>query len=214
MKIKVAIVEDEQIIRDGLEYILKNSKGFECIGLYPTGEEAIKNLDIENVDVILMDINLPGLNGIECARILKQKRENLDIMMLTVHEEPDKIFQSLMAGATGYILKNTPMKEVLKSIKELKQGGAPMSSNIARKVIQAFQINPVEKANDLSKREYEIVNELANGLTYEEIADKLFISVETVRYHIKNIYSKLQVHSRTEAVMRVFQSWRNKNLDE
>lgn len=210
MKIKVAIVEDDQIIRDGLEYILKNSKGFDCIGVFVTAEEALNNLDVENVDVVLMDINLPGMNGIECARILKQKRENIDIMMLTIHEEPDKIFQSLMAGATGYILKNTSMKEILRSIKELKQGGAPMSSQIARKVIQAFQIAPVEKTNNLSEREYEIVCELANGLTYDEIAEKLFISVETVRYHIKNIYSKLQVHSRTEAVMKVFQSWRNK----
>ncbi|RCK74454.1 MAG: two component transcriptional regulator, LuxR family [Ignavibacteriae bacterium] len=210
MKIKVAIVEDDQIIRDGLEYILKNSKGFDCIGVFVTAEEALNNLDVENVDVVLMDINLPGMNGIECARILKQKRENIDIMMLTIHEEPDKIFQSLMAGATGYILKNTSMKEILRSIKELKQGGSPMSSQIARKVIQAFQIAPVEKTNNLSEREYEIVCELANGLTYDEIAEKLFISVETVRYHIKNIYSKLQVHSRTEAVMKVFQSWRNK----
>lgn len=211
MKIKVAIVEDDDVIRRGLEYILTHSKNYECIGAYNSAETAIKNLSIDEVDVILMDINLPGMTGIECVKRLKNQRKDLNVMMLTVYDSNDNIFGSLAAGASGYILKNTPSEEILKSIKELHDGGAPMSNDIARKVIQLFHHKPQKEEEELTKREHEIVDQLAKGLTYEEIADKLFISVETVRFHIKNIYNKLHVHSRTEAVIKIFNYGFNKS---
>lgn len=203
--IKVAIVEDDNVIRNGIEYLLNNTPGFVCAGTFNSGDMALKKLAIDDVDVVLMDINMPGISGIDCVRELRKRRANLNILMLTVYETSDNIFKSLAAGASGYVLKNTPMDELLKAIQELNEGGAPMSNEIARKVIKVFQIKPNEGTEELSKREYEIVSELAKGLTYEEIADKLFISIETVRFHIKNIYSKLHVHSRTQAVMKVFQ---------
>jgi DNA-binding NarL/FixJ family response regulator len=211
MKIKVAIVEDDDVIRRGLEYILTHSKDYECIGAYNSAEAAIKNLSIDEVDVILMDINLPGMTGIECVKRLKTQRKDLNVMMLTIYDSNENIFGSLAAGASGYILKNTPSEEILKSIKELHDGGAPMSNDIARKVIQLFHHKPQKKEEELTKREHEIVDQLAKGLTYEEIADKLFISVETVRFHIKNIYNKLHVHSRTEAVIKIFNYGFNKS---
>ncbi|MDI6803654.1 MAG: response regulator transcription factor [Bacteroidota bacterium] len=203
--IKVAIVEDDNVIRNGIEYVLNNTLGFECVGSFNSGDVALKKLAIDDVDVVLMDINMPGISGIDCVRELRKRRSDLNILMLTVYETSDNIFRSLTAGASGYVLKNTPMDELLKAIIELNEGGAPMSNEIARKVIKAFQTKPAEETEELSKREYEIVSELAKGLTYEEIADKLFISIETVRFHIKNMYSKLHVHSRTQAVMKVFQ---------
>lgn len=203
--IKVAIVEDDNVIRSGIEYVLNNTDGFECAGTFNSGDAALKKLDVDDVDIVLMDINMPGISGIDCVRELRKLRADLNILMLTVYETSDNIFKSLTAGASGYVLKNTPMDELLQAIKELDEGGAPMSNEIARKVIKAFQIKPAEETEELSKREYEIVSELAKGLTYEEIADKLFISIETVRFHIKNMYSKLHVHSRTQAVMKVFQ---------
>ncbi|MDP2208504.1 MAG: response regulator transcription factor [Bacteroidota bacterium] len=203
--IKVAIVEDDNVIRNGIEYVLNNTPGFECVGSFNSGDAALKKMIIDDVDVVLMDINMPGISGIDCVRELRKRRSDLNILMLTVYETSENIFKSLTAGASGYVLKNTPMDELLKAIKELNEGGAPMSNEIARKVIKAFQIKPAEETEELSKREYEIVSELAKGLTYEEIADKLFISIETVRFHIKNMYSKLHVHSRTQAVMKVFQ---------
>lgn len=208
MKIKVAIVDDDDIIRNGVEYILKNSKGFECVGAYASAEEALKKLNVENVNVILMDINLPCLNGIECVRELRKKGDSFNIMMLTVYETEEKIFESLAAGANGYILKNTPMNHLLKAIREIYEGGAPMSSQIARKVVNFFNSQSSKDTKSLSRREYEIVSELARGLTYEEIAEKLYISVETVRYHIKNIYSKLHVHTRTQAILKLFPKWK------
>lgn len=213
MKIKVALVEDDNIIRNGLVYLLENSKGFECVGAYESAEDALKKINVEDVDVVLMDINLPGISGIECVRILKEKKKDLDIMMLTVYESDENVFESLLAGANGYILKNASMKDILKAINELFKGGAPMSSQIARKVIQAFHLNTRKMDDKLSNREFEIVSGLADGLTYNEIAEKLFISVETVRYHIKNIYLKLQVHSRTQAILKVFPRWRGKKIE-
>jgi DNA-binding NarL/FixJ family response regulator len=153
---------------------------------------------------VLMDINLPGMSGIECVKNFKSRQKDINVMMLTVYDSNENIFGSLAAGACGYVLKNVPTQELLRSIKELHEGGAPMSNEIARKVIQVFQNKPQKEEEELTKREYDIVNQLAKGLTYEEIADKLFISVETVRFHIKNIYNKLHVHSRTEALLKVF----------
>ncbi len=203
--IKVAIVEDDNLIRNGIEYVLNNTPGFECVGSFNSGDAALKKLPIDDVDVVLMDINMPGISGIDCVKELRKRRSDLNILMLTVYETSDNIFRSLTAGASGYVLKNTPIDELLKAIQELDEGGAPMSNEIARKVIKVFQIKPAEETEELSKREYEIVSELARGLTYEEIADKLFISIQTVRFHIKNMYSKLHVHSRTQAVTKVFQ---------
>lgn len=204
MSIKIAIVEDDDVIRKGLEYILSHSEGFTCIGAFNSGEAALKHIPVDDVDVVLMDINLPGMSGIECVEKLKAKKHDINIMMLTVYDSNDNIFRSLAAGATGYVLKNTPSDVLLKLIRELYEGGAPMSNEIARKIIKVFQTKPNADEEHLTSREYGIVSELAKGLTYEEIADKLFISVETVRYHIKNIYQKLHVHSRTAAVLKVF----------
>ncbi len=202
--IKVALVEDDKKIREGLEYILNHNEGFECAGSFESGEDALQNLKLENIDIVLMDIYLPGISGIECVEKMKSKRNDINIMMLTVYDTNDNIFNSLSAGANGYVLKNTPTREILKSIKELHEGGSPMSNEIARKVIKAFQVEPQEEISKLTPREYEILQHLAMGITYQEIGEKLFISVETVRFHIKNIYQKLHVHSRTEAVLKLF----------
>jgi DNA-binding NarL/FixJ family response regulator len=204
INIKVAIVEDDDVIRKGLEYIITHSAGYECVAAYNSAEDAIKYLKLNEVDVVLMDINLPGMSGIECVKNFKSRQKDINVMMLTVYDSNENIFGSLAAGASGYVLKNVPTQELLRSIKEVHEGGAPMSNEIARKVIQVFQDKPQKEEEELTKREYEIVSQLAKGLTYEEIADKLFISVETVRFHIKNIYNKLHVHSRTEATLKVF----------
>jgi DNA-binding NarL/FixJ family response regulator len=204
MSIKVAIVEDDDVIRKGLVYILAHSEGYESVGAFNSAESALSALNLETVDVVLMDINLPGMSGIECVKIMKSKRNDLNVMMLTVYDSNENIFGSLAAGASGYVLKNIPSQELLTSIKDLHEGGAPMSNEIARKVIDVFYAKPQKEAEELTKREFEILNQLAKGLTYDEIGDKLFISVETVRFHIKNIYHKLHVHSRTEAILKAF----------
>lgn len=202
--IRIAIVEDDKTVRDGLRMLLNGSPGFSCTAVYSSGEEALTGLPETAPDVVLMDINLPGINGIEC--ILKLKEKNLPIMyiMLTVFEDADAIFQSLSAGACGYLLKHTPPAKLLEAIQDVHRGGSPMSGEIARKVVQSFQIQAI-KANTsigLTKREEEVLGFLARGFFYKEIAGTLSISVETVRTHIRNIYEKLQVRTRTEAILK------------
>ncbi|MFA6542309.1 MAG: response regulator transcription factor [Bacteroidota bacterium] len=202
--ISVAIVEDLTDIRVGLGALIGGSPGFSCIGMYADGEEAVERIPRAIPDVVLMDIDMPKMNGIECIRKLKTVMPSLQIMMLTVFEDDEKIFQSLKAGASGYLLKKTPPVKLLEAIEEVFHGGSPMSGQIARKVIQAFQ-TPQQKSpqtENLSQREHEILSYLAKGHRYKEIADELFISIETVRTHIRNIYEKLHVRSRTEAVLK------------
>jgi DNA-binding NarL/FixJ family response regulator len=204
--IRVAIVEDTVEIREGLGALINGSDGFRCIASYATAEAALRDLERQNPDVVLMDINLPGMSGIECTREIKARQPATPIMMLTIYEDHDKIFESLKAGASGYILKKTPPAKLLESIQDLHTGGSPMSSQIARKVVGAFQhMAPSPKDTDnLSRREQEILSYLAKGYRYKEIADTLFISIETVRTHLRNIYEKLHVRSRSEAVLKLF----------
>lgn len=204
MPIKVAIVEDHQEIREGLAMLINGSSGFACVATYPHAEEALDELPRETPDVVLMDIQLPKMSGIECVARLKERLPSLQIMMLTMYEDDDLIFQSLLAGATGYVLKKTPPSELLQAIQSLHHGGSPMSSQIARKVVQAFQHlgKSRQEIEALTERETEILSHLAKGHHDKEIADQLFVSVETIRTHIRNIYKKLHVHSRTEAALK------------
>ncbi len=204
MIINIALVEDNDEIREGLSYLLNSSEGFKCAAKFSNAEDALKKVPALNVDVVLMDINLPGMSGIECVSELKKIRREIQIIMLTIFEEGEIIFKSLQAGASGYILKKTSPAQLLDAVRDVYNGGSPMSSQIARKVVQSFQNkNDAVKDNDLSNREIEILNYLSKGYRYKEIADLLFISIETVRTHIRNIYEKLQVHSRTEALLKV-----------
>jgi len=202
--IRIAVVEDDKTVREGLQMLLNGSPGYSCIAAFGSGEEALKGIPEILPDVVLMDINLPGINGIEC--ILKLKVQDLPVLfiMLTVFEDADAIFRSLSAGACGYLLKNTPPAKLLEAIRDVYRGGSPMSGEIARKVVQSFQ-PPADRPNistNLTKREEEILGLLSQGYFYKEIATSLSISVETVRTHIRNIYEKLQVRTRTEAILK------------
>ncbi|MBL0270381.1 MAG: response regulator transcription factor [Chitinophagaceae bacterium] len=202
--IQVAIVEDIREIKEGLELLIDSSEGFRCIKTYSNAEEAMEDLPLINPDVVLMDINLPGINGIEAVRSLKPKIPATQFIMSTVYEDDENIFESLKAGASGYLLKKTAPSKILESITEVFNGGSPMSSQIARKVIGSFQQkNSIEDSSLLTQREKEILKLLARGLRYKEIATELTISIDTVRTHTRHIYEKLQVQSRIEAINKV-----------
>jgi len=209
MNISVAIVEDNNDIRQALEQIITTADGYTLAGSCINGEEALNKIPILNPSVVLMDINLGGINGIECVKILKELYPQMLFMMCTVYEEDEKIFNALSAGASGYVLKKTTPDKLLNAITELHEGGAPMSSQIASKVVAAFKSKPAFSMNSesldvLSKREKEILEALSKGLLYKEIADKLFISSQTVRKHVYHIYEKLHVSNRVEAVNKFF----------
>ena len=206
MPIKVTIVEDNDDLRESLAILINGSEGFSCINTYKSCEAITKEIPNLDVDVILMDINLPRLSGIECTRRLKKIKPDIQIIMLTVYEDTENIFESLKAGASGYLLKRTPPFKLLEAIKDVYNGGSPMSNQIARRVVQSFRQNSFtyDETVNLSKREIEILNCLSQGYRYKEIAEKLFISIDTVRSHIRNIYEKLHVRSRTEAVLKYF----------
>ena len=205
MPITVSIVEDQEPLRNTLARVLNRADGFKCISHFGSAEEALKDIPKHPPEVVLMDINLPGLNGVECARQLKEKLPKLLIIMLTVYEDTQNIFKALAAGASGYLLKRTPRAELLDAIKEVHRGGSPMTTHIARLVVQSFQ-KPVQAPDPgleaLSPREQEVLDCLAQGLIYKEIAEKLAISYETVHTYIRRIYEKLQVRTRTEAVAK------------
>ena len=204
--ISVAIVEDNHNIREGLAALINGTDGYSCVGSYGDCESFLKELPKLPVDVALMDIGLPGMNGIEGVRKANDIQASLNILMLTVYKESKVVFEALCAGACGYLVKNTPPSRLLEAIKEVHEGGSPMSSMIARQVISVFQQNTTQvQKNDefgLSKREKEVLNKLSEGDNYQQIADSLFISVDTVRHHIRNIYKKLHVHSQSEAVAK------------
>jgi len=204
--IRVALVEDDPQVRAGLRLLIDNSRTCVCVAAFGSAEAALAGLATLDVSVVLMDIQLPGLSGIECISELKRQQPKFQIMMLTVFEDHDRIFQSLSAGASGYLLKQTPPDKLLEAITELHRGGSPMSMQIARRLVEAFQQTgpSVEATAGLSPREREIIAGLAKGYLYKEIADQLGISVETVRTHIHKTYEKLHVRSRTEAVMKVY----------
>ena len=204
MPITVSIVEDNSQLRGTLAKVIDKADGFQCLGQYANAEAALESIPAEKPEVVLMDINLPGMNGVECVRHLKQSCPGMQIMMLTVYEDTENIFNALAAGASGYMLKRTPRAELLAAIREVNKGGSPMTTHIARMVVQSFQ-KPVatpEATADLSPREQEVLDCLAQGFLYKEIADKLNISYETVHTYIRRIYEKLQVRTRTEAVAK------------
>jgi RNA polymerase sigma factor (sigma-70 family) len=204
MPISVSIVEDSDKFRETLARVLNRSEGFRCISHYPNAEEALKALPVDKPEVVLMDINLPGINGVECVRQLKQLMPTIQVMMLTVYEDTENIFNALAAGATGYMLKRTSRDELLEAIREVHRGGSPMNTPIARKVVQSFQrtATAASATEALSPREQEVLDCLAQGFLYKEIAEKLSISYETVHTYIRRIYEKLQVRTRTEAVAK------------
>lgn len=197
LPIQVAIVEDDSQIRDLMRLIIDGSPGFSCYQAFEDCETAIPAFIENTPDLVLMDIDLLKMSGIEGVKILQTKLPNLTVVMLTVHEDNDAVFDSLCAGATGYLVKGLPPVKLLQAIKEAHEGGAPMSASIARKVVHSFRPN---KLSPLSEREIEVLNLLCKGENYKTIAAELFVSSNTVKAHIKNIYSKLQVHTRAEAV--------------
>lgn len=211
MSISVSIVEDNDKLRGTLAKVIGRTEGFRFLSDYGSAEDAIAGLPSVKPDVVLMDINLPGINGVECVRRLKTILPQTQVMMLTVYEDTENIFNALAAGASGYMLKRTPTKELIEAIKEVKRGGSPMTTHIARLVVQSFQKAapaPAQSGGDLSElseREQQVLDLLAQGLIYKEIAEKLGISYETVHTYIRRIYEKLQVRTRTEAVAKFLQ---------
>jgi DNA-binding NarL/FixJ family response regulator len=202
--ISVAIVDDERELCESIATFVNGSSGFRCVNTYHSAEAALERLPAEKPDVVLMDINMTGMNGVECVRRLKALVPEMKIMMLTVYEDTDQIFRALSAGASGYMLKRSTPARLLEAIKELNEGGSPMSSSIARKVVASFQKSPQireEKVN-LSPREQTVLESMAKGLTYKQTADRLEISIDTVRTHVRRIYEKLHVKSNTEAVAK------------
>jgi DNA-binding NarL/FixJ family response regulator len=204
MPISVSIVEDNEQLRTTLARVISRAEGFRCVSHFGSAEDALEGLPKEPPEVVLMDINLPGINGVECVRQLKQILPNVQVVMLTVYEDTENIFNALAAGAAGYLLKRTKSAELLEAINEVHRGGSPMTTHIARKVTQSFQkAGPSpQPAENLSQREQEVLDCLSQGLIYKEIADKLGISYETVHTYIRRIYEKLQVRTRTEAVAK------------
>jgi len=206
-KITVSIVEDIEDIRKSLRILINGSTGFECVHVYADAEEALDKMPANEINVVLMDINLPKMDGIECMKTLKPLMHNAQFMMYTVCDDDNNIFNALQSGASGYILKRTYPAQVLEAIRELHEGGSPMSSDIARRVIYYMHNKgkTTEAVELLTERETEILDLLAKGYLYKEIAAELFISNSTVKQHIHNIYSKLHVQTRTEALNKAFQ---------
>lgn len=203
--VKVAIVEDNKTTREGLKTIIDLCPGHRCVCVSQTAEEALSLIPQHQPDVVLMDIQLPKMSGVECVARLKESMPQVQVIMVTVYQDPDRIFRALRAGASGYLLKRATPEMVLNAIHDVQQGGVPMSSEIARKVIGFFQAQPVAapEIEKLSPRELEILNLIAPGFSNKEIAGRLGISIESIRWHLKNIYHKLHVHSRTEAAAKI-----------
>jgi DNA-binding NarL/FixJ family response regulator len=206
MAIKISIVEDNADMRESVALLLNRTPGLRCVSTYANAEAAVRDLASQNPDVALVDIHLPGMSGIECVAKLKEQLPQLQVLMLTRYEQSDMIFDSIRAGATGYLLKNTVAKELIQAVEQVHAGGAPMTMQIARKVINHFRQTP-EPAMDmeqLSPREQEVLALLAKGYYYKEIGDQLGISINTLRNHLRTIYEKLHVRSRTEAAVKFF----------
>lgn len=202
MPIKVAIVEDDTPLRESLVAVIKGTDGFHCTTACPNAEAALREIPNHWPDVLLMDINLPKMSGIVCVSRLKALKPDLQIVMLTAYMDSEQIFDSLKAGASGYLIKKTPPAKILEAISDVHAGGAPMSNLIARKLVQHFQQRPTDETQNLTTREHEILRLIAKGHQDKEIADQLGISALTVRTHITNIYQKLHVTCRTEAVLK------------
>jgi DNA-binding NarL/FixJ family response regulator len=207
-EITVAIVEDQPRTREGLAALIGGTRGYRIVGKFASMEEALKKLGWEPPDVALLDIGLPGMSGIEGVRRLKAQWPTLQILMLTVYADNEHIFEAICAGACGYLLKDTPPPKLLEAIRELREGGAPMSPEIARKVVTMFQkvVPPKIEEHRLSPRELEVLKLLADGHSYKTAAHVLSVSQDTIRFHIRNIYEKLHVHSKSEAVLKALRS--------
>jgi DNA-binding NarL/FixJ family response regulator len=203
--IKVAIFEDNVSWRNMLFQLIDGSENFQCVGAFPDCNNLIKNIEKVNPDVVMMDIGLPEINGIEGAKLLKKRFPEIKILMQTIFDDSEKIFQSICAGASGYILKNTSPSRVLQSIVETYEGGAPLSPSIALKILTMVKIpegRTIKADFNLTEREKEILKYLVDGLSYKQIANESFISIYTIKFHIQNIYEKLHVHSKSEAVVK------------
>ncbi|MFN8115853.1 MAG: response regulator transcription factor [Bacteroidia bacterium] len=205
MSLKIGIVEDDKRIREGMAILINGSEGFSCTDTFESAEEAIKNIPKLNLDVVLMDIHLPLKTGIDCIEELVPICPHTQFIMFTSFEDTELVFKTLKAGATGYLTKTTQPSKILDALMEVYKGGSPMSSHIARKIVSSFHSNETNfELKKLSEREKEILNLLSKGYRYKEIADQLFLSTETIRTHIRNIYEKLQVNSRTEAINKAY----------
>lgn len=204
--INVVIVEDSTTIREGLKLLIDGTEGYSCAAAFSNCEDLLEEVKKIKVDVILMDIDLPGISGIEGIRRIKKISDEILILILTIYDENDLIFEALCAGASGYLVKKTPPAKLLDAIKDAYEGGAPMTSNIARKVVDYFQKSkPIHKDSEhitLTKREKEVLSGLVEGNSYKAIADELNVSLDTVRFHFRNIYKKMHVHSQSEAVVK------------
>lgn len=205
MNLRIGIVEDDKKIREGMAVLIDGSEGFNCTGKFESAEEAIKQIPKLNLDVVLMDIHLPLKSGIDCLEELVPLCKNTQFVMFTSFEDTELVFKALKAGATGYLTKTTQPSKILDALMEVHKGGSPMSSHIARKIVSSFHTTETNnELQKLSEREKQILNLLSKGYRYKEIADQLFLSTETIRTHIRNIYEKLQVNSRTEAINKAY----------
>jgi DNA-binding NarL/FixJ family response regulator len=206
MSITICIVEDLDEVREGLQQFISLNREFNVLATYASAEQALEQIPLLQPQIVIMDINLPGMNGIDCIRQVKDKSPATQFMMFTVYENDEKVFEALKAGASGYLLKNTGLVQMIEALKELHHGGSPMSANIARKLVTVFREsgNTPQSLEILSKRENDILQLLSKGLLYKEIADQLSISTGTVRQHIHRIYEKLHVQNRTEALNKAF----------
>lgn len=206
--VKVAIVEDQKQTREGLGALISGTPGFATVGLWASMEEALDRIERDPPDVVMADIRLPGMSGIDGVRKLKVRYPTLHILMLSVYSDNESVFEAICAGACGYLLKDTPPSKLLQALDEARQGGAPMSPEIARKVVTMFQsiAPPRSEDHDLSAREIQVLQLLADGHSYKTAANALDLSLDTLRFHIRNIYEKLHVHSKSEAVLKAFRN--------
>jgi DNA-binding NarL/FixJ family response regulator len=206
--IKVTLIEDQPKIREGLKMLIDGTEGFQCAGSFPSMEEALARITENLPDVVLVDIGLPGMSGIEGVRRLKLAHPGLSLLMLTIYDDDRRIFDALCAGACGYLLKNTPPARLLESLREVTQGGAPMSPQVATRVIRLFRdIRPPDQADyNLTPHEMRLLKLLMDGYNYKTAASELRVSVNTIRFHMRSIYDKLQVHSKSEAVAKAFRN--------
>jgi DNA-binding NarL/FixJ family response regulator len=207
-EIRVAVIEDQRETREGLVALVGGSAGYRIVGSYQAMEDALQGLAPHATDVVLLDIGLPGMSGIEGVRRLRAQHPATQVLMLTIYDEQARVFEAICAGATGYLLKDTPPARLLEAIAEIHQGGAPMSPDIARKVITTFAKAgpPPGDAQQMSRREIEVLTLLADGHSYKTAAAALSISIDTIRFHLRRIYDKLHVHSKSEAVVRALRA--------
>lgn len=200
--IKVSIVEDNKYLREGWQTFIDYDKDLEVIGSFGSFEDANGSEELGKSDLIIIDIGLPGINGIEGVKIIKEKYPKISIIMATVYDDDDHIFSALKAGAVGYLMKKVTPDQLVEAVKDAHYGGSPITPNIARKIIYTLQVPEIPKEEELTERELEILKELSTGKSYQAIGKSIFLSVDGVRHHIRNIYQKLQVHSRSEAVAK------------